>query len=330
MRAAVLGAGQMGTAFGAPLIEKGHEVRFWGPDWLDAERLAAVAAGEPHPDLGAPLPARPALATTDLERALDGAELCAIAVTSEGIGWVAQEAASALPDGVPVMVFTKGFSTTGDGVVPVSAVAEGAFGEGHAVVGVCGPVKAGELIRRAPTCTVFASESPEVARGISEAVATGYYFPAVTDDLLGVEVCAALKNCYAIAVNMISGRQGPANLRALAFGAALREISLFVREAGGRAETAAGAAGAGDLYVTCASGRNGDFGKLLSDGHPPDEALRLMRGATVEGLDALPPALKLARALGIEERVPMLRHLDEVLGGGGKDKGVPLARIVAG
>jgi glycerol-3-phosphate dehydrogenase (NAD(P)+) len=320
----------MGTAFGAPLIENGHEVRFWGPERLDGERLAANAEALPHPDLGVPLPGKPALATTDLAEALEGAELCAVAVASEGIGEVCGEAARVVAAGVPVLVFTKGFAQRDGEIVPVSAVAEGAFGEGHAVIGAGGPVKAGELARRTPTHTVYASPSVAEARRVAEAAATSYYLPTVTDDLVGVEVCAALKNCYAIAVNAISGRDGSANLRALAFGAALREMSVFVSEVGGRPETVAGAAGSGDLYVTCASGRNGDFGRLLGDGHPPEEALKLMEGATVEGLGALPPALKLARGLGIEGKTPVLHHLDEVLRTGGTDGGTPLAKLVSG
>jgi glycerol-3-phosphate dehydrogenase (NAD(P)+) len=186
------------------------------------------------------------------------------------------------------------------------------------------------LIRRAPTHTVLASPSLEAARRVAGAAATAYYLPTVTDDLVGVEVCAALKNCYAIAVNMVSGRDGPANLRALAFGAALREMELCVSKAGGRSQTVAGAAGAGDLYVTCASGRNGDFGGLLGDGFSPEEALGLMKGATVEGLGALPGALKMARALGVEERTPLLHYLDEVLRAGGMGGETPLARLVSG
>ena len=86
--------------------------------------------------------------------------------------------------------------------------------------------------------------------------------------------------------------------------------------AGGRPETAAGAAGAGDLYVTCLSGRNGDFGRLLNAGNGPEEALERMGNATVEGLGTLPPALKLVDTLGLgEEDLPLLHHLDAVLRG---------------
>lgn len=65
------------------------------------------------------------------------------------------------------------------------------------MVGVGGPAKASDLIRGFPTQTVFAAEHREDARKLSAAFSTPYYFPGTTDDLLGL--CAALKNCYAIA-----------------------------------------------------------------------------------------------------------------------------------
>lgn len=178
---------------------------------------------------------------------------------------------------------------------------------------------------------MFASQSQEFAGEAARAFGTPYYLPTVTEDLTGTEVCAALKNCYAILVNLLAGRERESNLRALAFSAALGEMYDLVVAAGGRPETVAGAAGSGDLYVTCLTGRNGDFGRLLGEGNSPEKAQRMMYGATVEGLGALPPALELAREVGMEERLPLLSYLDEVLreGGVGDDE-PPLSRLLAG
>lgn len=313
MRVAVLGAGQMGTALGAPLMGRGHEVRFWGPDRLDGPRMKAISAGEPHPDLEVALPA-PSTTTFDIEEAVEDADFVALAVAAEGAEWVSEEAAKHVPDGSPVLVVSKGLVERAGEVVSVPVRVREIFGPGHPVVGVGGPVKAIDLIQNSPTQTVFACENREVARKLAAQASTPYYFPGTTDDLVGLGLCAALKNCYAIAFGYLTGDYAKPNLRALAFGTALGEISAFVTAAGGRPETAAGAAGAGDLYVTCLSGRNGDFGRLLNAGHSSDEAIYKMNNATVEGLGTLPPALTLARPLGLgEEELPLLYHLDETL-----------------
>lgn len=321
----------MGTAFGSPLLERGHEVCFWGPDWIDGPCLEAISTGAPHPDLGVPLPSIPAGTTTELENAINNIDLCVVAVTSEGADWVSGKAAESTPPNVPVLVLTKGFAERNGKIVPVTTVVHEAFGEEQNVIGVGGPVKASELMRKMPTHTVFASESHDQARKAAAAVETTYYFPTTTEDLTGTELCAALKNCYAIAVNLLTGEDGPSNLRSLAFSAALEEMFSFVVAAGGWPETVTGAPGSGDLYVTCLTGRNGDFGRLLSKGHSAEEAISIMDNATVEGLGALGPALKLAGSLGLEDQqLPLLYYLDEVLRTGGVDgESPPLAEIVS-
>lgn len=81
--------------------------------------------------------------------------------------------------------------------------------------------------------------------------------------------------------------------------------------------------------MTCLSGRNGDFGRLLGEDDSPDETREKMRGATVEGLGTLPPVLALARSLGLnEEDLPLLHHLDGVLRGRRKAGDSALAKIM--
>lgn len=328
MRIAVLGAGQMGTAFGAPAMERGHEVRYWGPDWLDVPALEAISAGRPHPDLKVAL-SEPVETAAEIREAVEGAELVVLAVTSEGAEWVSEEAAKHAPEEIPVLVLTKGLVEHDGEVVPAVVRVQELFGPGRPVVGVGGPVKAIDLIQHSPTQTTFAAEERENARGLAESFSTPYYFPGTTDDLLGLGLCAALKNCYAIAFGYLTGHEAKPNLRALAFGTALAEISTLVTAAGGRAETVAGAPGAGDLYVTCLSGRNGDFGRLLNESGSPEEARERMRDATVEGLGTLPPALTLARSLGLgEEELPLLHHLDGVLQGRQEAGGFTLADLL--
>lgn len=314
MRVAVLGAGQMGTAFGKPILDNGNELVYWGPEWIDTPALEALAANKPHPDLGVALPAT-VDTTSSIEEAVHDADLIALAVTGEGAEWVAPEAAKYTPEGASVMVFSKGLiEGDGGGIVAVPEFAQEVFGPSRKVVGVGGPVKAIDLIWGSPTQTAFAAANLDDARAACEKFAADYYFPGASDDLSGLGFCAALKNCYAIAFGMITGDDAKPNLRALAFGTALGEISRLVSAAGGRPETVTGAAGAGDLYVTCLSGRNGDFGRRLNTGAGREEALKDMNNATVEGLGTLPPALDLARSLDLgEEELPLLHKLDAVL-----------------
>ena len=123
--------------------------------------------------------------------------------------------------------------------------------------------------------------------------------------MIGVEVCAAFKNFYALAVGAATGRletEGRAsngaamhNVGAGLFAQAIAEMAALVEGLGGDPRTAAGLAGAGDLYVTCMAGRNSRMGRLLGLGRRYSEAkAEDMPDDTVEGAElalALGPTL---------------------------------------
>lgn len=311
MRVAVLGAGQIGTAFAGLALERGHEVAVWGPE-PDAPALEALAGGSEHPALGLAL-AAPVRASTEIEDAVDECELCVIAVASAGLADVAARAAPGLASGTPVLLLTKGLAVVDGAVRPLTESVAAAI-QTAVVLGAGGPVKALDLVRRAPTLGIVAGPTLEAARGVARALATSWYRPQATDDLIGVELCAAVKNCYAIAYGIVTGGNGASNVRAFVHAVALQETAALCAAAGGRAETVAGPAGAGDLYVTCLEGRNLAFGRLLAEGRRPGEALERLEAATVEGLAALEPALALARSLGLgRAQLPLLFALDDVI-----------------
>ena len=109
-RIAILGAGFMGSALTVPATDNGHTVALWGTH-LDDHLIAAVRAGAKHPKLGLVLPARvTAYDSTELPRALAGADLVISAVTSDGALPVLRRAATRLAPGVPVLSVSKGLA----------------------------------------------------------------------------------------------------------------------------------------------------------------------------------------------------------------------------
>jgi glycerol-3-phosphate dehydrogenase (NAD(P)+) len=159
---------------------------------------------------------------------------------------------------------------------------------------VGGPCIAGELAALRDTSVVIAGDDLEKAGQALSLLEAPFYHARLTNDLKGVEVCAAFKNFYAIAVGASTGMlegQGKAsngalmhNLAASVFNQALAEMTILATRLGGRAETVHGLAGTGDLYVTCLAGRNGRMGRLLGLGLPYSQAKsQHMPDDTVEG-----------------------------------------------
>jgi glycerol-3-phosphate dehydrogenase (NAD(P)+) len=96
---------------------------------------------------------------------------------------------------------------------------------------------------------------------LAEWMSTPYYHVWPSLDLVGVELCAALKNLYAIGIGIAAGMleasppvENGAKMHdpaAALFTQALREMSYLVGELGGDRSTVGTLAGVGDLYVTC-------------------------------------------------------------------------------
>jgi glycerol-3-phosphate dehydrogenase (NAD(P)+) len=154
--------------------------------------------------------------------------------------------------------------------------------------------------------------------------ATSYYHIWTSTDIVGVEVCVALKNIYALGVGLIpglleatGGLDGNAamhNHAAAFFAQGLAETAQLVQLMGGGLETVFSLPGAGDLYVTTQGGRNSRMGRLLGMGVDPEEAADQMAGESVEGLDAalaIAPAVEKLIARGVlpPNAMPLLRQI---------------------
>lgn len=313
-RAVILGAGVMGTAFALPLSDRGLTVDLVGTH-LDRDHVAAMAGTRVHPRLNAPIGAN---VTPHQIEALGDVlrnppDLVVLGVSTPGIGWAIGQLAQHLRGTPPLLLLTKGIDELPDrvGILPdrvlrdlsAAGVACGPVG------GVGGPCIAGELAVRRPTSTIVGFADPALADHWARRIGTGYYHLASTGDLVGLEICAALKNFYAIGVSVPSGRldSAPApnraglhNETASLFNQAVTELAEIVALSGGLAQTAYGLAGLGDLHVTTQAGRNSKLGRLLGQGLSYAAAMEgPLAGETVEG------AL-VARSL----HAPLLAHGD--------------------
>jgi glycerol-3-phosphate dehydrogenase (NAD(P)+) len=322
---AVVGAGMMGSALCVPLADRGHDVRLIGTP-LDADSVRALRDSRRHPRLGAELPEGVrCYFDAELEAAASDADAFVLGVSSAGVGWAAGVLGPLLArQARPVALLSKGLDLAPDGLRVLSDVFAG--GVGCAPVAIGGPCIAGELARRVPTLGVLGGRDVAQARRFADWLETAYYLPHVSGDALGVQLCSALKNAYAMGVGLGAGlheRSGGErgsvamhNYEAAVFARAIVEMGAIVGALGGDVATVWGLAGSGDLTVTCNGGRTGRFGALLGRGHSASEARTLMAGATLECLEVL-AVLERALALGLlgglaRRDLPLLAHLIEL------------------
>lgn len=335
----ILGAGAMGAAQCRPLVDAGWDVRLWGSRY-DEDLLDVLETGAAHPRTGVPLPSgvrtyRPG----QLDEALSNTQVVVMAVLSSEVPRLTREILDPLTSVDSLWLTSKGFSQLEDGRVRLLSenlrrIAAEADAELPPIVTVAGPVLATECAAGSPTAPVFACHDIAVVQRYARQCSTLAYSIEPSSDEVGVEVCAPLKNSYAIALGLADGlseRDGASrhNLRAAVFVQAVREMSAFGQSLGGDALTASGLAGLGDLEVTGQAGRNHGFGRRIGLGSSPDQARREMAALqqSVEGIDASRLALLFADQLGngLLDRLPLLRMVGDVLLGRDTDPRPELA-----
>ncbi len=330
----ILGSGVMATALAFPLSENGHAVRLVGTH-LDRDVIDSVKETGVHPGLELEVPGTVrAYQLEDAEEAFEGAEVAMSGVNSFGVRWAGERLATLLKPGMHVLSITKGMEAEENGDLRIlpEVLAERVPAELREQVtwsAVAGPTIAGEVAVRRDSCAVFTGRDAGVAEWLATLFRTPYYHVWISTDLVGVEVCAATKNCYALGAGFMEGildREGESEARyrnynygAALFGQAAREIGQFMELLGGEPETPHGLAGIGDMFVTSMGGRNVKAGRLVGSGLRFSKARERMPGVTLEGAAAIEviggalPTLTERGVVGPED-FPLMRHLHAVVG----------------
>jgi len=296
----VVGGGSWGTAFSRVLVTCGHDVTL---ACRDPEQVAAIASTHRNPRYLTHCDLRGVAATTIDEAPLAAAELVVVAVPSAVFG----EVVRSLPGDAPILSLTKGLD-------PATGERLSTLVIGRPVAVLSGPNIADEIARDLPAAAVIASEDEQLALDLQAAINSVTFRVYSSDDIVGVELCAAAKNVIALAAGGADGLALGDNAKAALVARGLAEMARLAVEAGGKEETFSGLAGMGDLVVTCWSpvGRNRRAGELIAQGVEPDDAVRQI-GMTVEGLTTAPVLRDLSHRLGIE--LPITNGVCAVLGG---------------
>jgi len=303
-RVVILGAGVMGSAFSVPLTDNGHEIALVGTH-LDDEIIEQLHEDGVHPGLRTKLADTVTPYTYDrLAEALVGADLVVVGVNSLGIDWAAMMLGPLLEPNMPVLFLTKGLEKGDEGLQILPQTFKNLLPtdlqENIPLVAVGGPSIAGELASRRHTSVTLTGSDQALLDQLSSLVQTPYYHIWTHTDLIGIEVCVALKNIYALAVGMAAGllekesqsgdtppnQAAMHNPAAAIFAQGLWEMAYLVELMGGQQRSVIGMPGAGDLYVTCQGGRNSRMGRLLGLGmHYTDAKVQQMPHDTIEGAE---------------------------------------------
>ena len=295
MTISVLQAGSWGTTLATILArDGGRDVVLWTRDPARAKEIAARRENRAYLP-GIRVPDRVEV-TSDLARALASSELI-VATPSHGVRELRDRVGPLIRADHRILSATKGLAD--DGRRMSQLWAEAVAPERVAVLS--GPNISREIAAGLPAPTVIASVDADTARHFQALVGTPMFRVYTNADVVGVELCGALKNIVALGAGAIDGRGYGENAKAGFVTRGLAEIARYGFSEGANPLTVAGLAGFGDLIATCFSkfSRNRTVGELLAKGVPLAEVPERLGGQIAEGIRTAEATYRVAVKRGV-------------------------------
>ena len=309
MRYAVIGAGSWGTAVAGMIAPKVDTI-IWARREAVAREISSLHTNTSYLS-GFELP-ESLEATSDLTRAVDGADVLVIGVPSHGYRTVLQEAATVVAPDIPILSLSKGIEQ--DTLMRMTEVTADVLPDHDATrIGVLtGPNLAREIVAGQPAATVIAIEDEPSASSLQSVFMNPRFRVYTHRDVVGSETAGAVKNVMAIAAGMAEGMGFGDNTLATLVTRALVEMTRLGVALGGDVRTFSGLAGLGDLVATCNStqSRNHRVGVGLGQGRSLDDIVGEMN-MVAEGVKSTRGVLALADRAGVE--LPIAIQVGRVL-----------------
>ena len=275
----IIGGGAMGSAFSIPCLENNNNVTITEPySKMFIRNLSSK--NKFHSALKINLPKKLRFKKFSSDLLNEKFDLIVIALSLSGIDFIGEKLKN-LKIKSPILVLTKGlkYEKGNKRIWTISDQLKKNYNVSNVSV-LKGPCLAKELARKNKTSVVIANKNIKIAKSIGKLISTRYYLTEYSKDVVGVEVCSAIKNIYAMIIGAGQSLNSSSNL----FQKSILEMKYLIKYFKGRDDTISGLAGVGDLYVSAAGGRNSKMGSYLGKGLTFKSAKkRFMPNDTVEG-----------------------------------------------
>ena len=275
----VIGGGAMGSAFTIPCLENNNKVTITEPYSKNFIKELS-SKNKFHSSLKINLPKKLKYKKFSNELLKQKFDLIVIALSLAGIDFIGKYLRDSKTK-AKILVLTKGlkYEKKRKKLLTISEQLKNNYGLVNISV-LKGPCLAKELGRKNQTSVIIANKNIKIAKWIGKSITTKYYLIEFSKDVIGVEVCSAIKNIYA----MIIGAGQSLNTSSSLFQRSINEMKYFTKYFKGKEPTTLGLAGVGDLYVSAAGGRNSKMGSYLGKGYTYKAAKKkFMSKDTIEG-----------------------------------------------
>ena len=301
----IIGAGAMGSAFALPCLDNNHDINIVGTHLEDDFIDKLIKSNNLHPGLNTQIPKSINIFKFEKfdEVLKSKIDLIVLGISSKGILWASDQLSRIYKNNkIPnILMLTKGLSIYENKyellVDKLERLLSAKGIDNINISAVGGPCLAAGLANKVHSSVVIANKDIKIAKKIADMLNTNYYHTSYSDDLNGVEVSAAIKNIFSMAVGAAKGlcsnnvtnevrEKNYLNTASALIKQSIHEMEIFVEFLNGKKETVKGLAGLGDLYVSSGGGRNAKMGSYIGEGLIFSIAKKTkMEKVTVEGAD---------------------------------------------
>ena len=298
----IIGATTWGNTIGKLLAGKGTTVTIWARTEAKAREFSKETHHYPSN----------ITFTNHGDRALNAADFVIWAVPAQSLRQTIQQVAKHT---IPTMIhvsLAKGLEADSGKRMSEVIAAELPHTPPEHVCVLSGPNLSQEINRGLPATSVLAAYKSNIAQKTKDLFHSPNFAIFTSNDVVGVELCGALKNVIALGAGMVDGLGLGDNAKAtfLTFGWA--EVTSLGTALGAQPATFYGLAGLGDLIATCAGpqSRNHYVGREVASGRSLAEVKAAMSNIA-EGIDTTIAAHRLATKLSLD--VPIMTLIYKVL-----------------
>lgn len=308
MNVCVLGAGAYGTAIAQLLSENGNIVKLWCREPEVYESIKTKRINDRYlPGFQLHATIKP---TQDFNEAIENTEWIFQAIPVKFLRSILEQIKPYVQSQQGFVLLSKGIEN--DTLLLPSQITDGVFDKTTKKVVVAGPSFAQELIKKELTAVSIACKNIEHAKQIQNVLQNNYFKGFITDDIIGVQVGASLKNIIALGVGILDGAEFGDNVKAFLITQGLQEINQVCQVLGGQQQTMYGLSGLGDLVLTCIgkSSKNLMVGRRLGQGESFETIIKEL-GTAPEGINTLKSVMQLAQKYNLN--LPICKGIYDVV-----------------
>lgn len=308
MKVCVLGCGAYGSALSKVLSENKNEVTAWVKFENEANELTNTRISPKLKEVVLPDDIK---FTSDLEKAAKDSDFVLIAVPTAFVSEVLEKAKPYI-ENKPICIASKGIEQ--GSCLFVSEIVQNILHNDNIAV-FSGPSFAIDVANKVPVGLTLACQHKETTDMIVKAFSNEHFKLRVTGDIIGTEICGAIKNVIAIAAGILNGMNLPESTAAMFITESIHDIKELIKGLGADGDTISSFAGFGDLLLTSTSpkSRNFSFGRLIGSGASKEEIENYISSTTIEGLYTLKSIKGLIEGKNVE--MPIIDLIEEIIYG---------------